>query len=171
MVEAGNYSQYQTLDYVRKAEFEMKDFCQSLPEDRLLHGYDDDEEPFNEQKYPSYTDPQTGARLSFGSCLAVLAHFVSSLPKDGEQDAALQPIYIMSSDAGRFICEVVLPDNCPVRSAIGQPAHRKAIAKRSAAFQACIMLRKGKYINAELLPINTKELPKMRNAHLALDSK
>jgi len=171
MVEAGSYSQHQTLEYVRKAESKMKSFCRTLPEDRLLHGYDDDDEPFNEQNYPYYTDPQTGARLSFGSCLTVLAHFVSSLPRDGEQDTALQPIYVMSSEAGKFICEVVLPDNCPIRSAIGQPARRKAIAKRSAAFQACIMLRKGKYINAELLPIYTKELPKMRNAHLALNSK
>ncbi len=69
------------------------------------------------------------------------------------------------------MCEVILPENSPIRSAIGRPAARKSVAKRSAAFEACLALRKGKYLDANLLPISQKQLTAMRNAHLALTAK
>lgn len=77
----------------------------------------------------------------------------------------------MSAEAGKFICEVVLPETSPVRSAIGLTYPRKSMAKRSAAFEACVLLRKGKYLNEHLLPIYAKQLPAMRNALLAVNLK
>lgn len=47
----------------------------------------------------------------------------------------------------------------------------RAGAKRAAAFEACLQLRAGDYLDAYLLPKHRiKNVPKMANAHLALDS-
>lgn len=77
----------------------------------------------------------------------------------------------MAVENKQYICEVILPQNSPIRSAIGRPSSRKAIAKRSAAFEACMLLRKGGYLDAHLLPTYHKQLPAMRNALLALNMK
>lgn len=70
-----------------------------------------------------------------------------------------------------FICEVILPESSPLHSVTGRPHPRKSIAKRSAAFEACVWLRKEKYLDANLLPIYRRQLPAMRNAQLALNMK
>ncbi len=77
----------------------------------------------------------------------------------------------MSVQDKKFVCEVILPENSPIRSAIGRPATKKSIAKRAAAFSACILLRKSKHLDGNLLPTYTKQLPAMRNALLALNMK
>ena len=76
----------------------------------------------------------------------------------------------MSVENGHFVCEVILPENSPVHSATGRPASRKFTAKRSAAFEACLILLQKKYLDSHLLPTYHKILPQMRNAHLALNS-
>ncbi|OCL05832.1 dicer-like protein 1 [Glonium stellatum] len=171
MIEKGNPMHTHVVLEVRRSEKLMREFCQSLPSDRLLLGYDIDAENdmTKERAFRTFTDPSTGAKLTYGASLAVLAHFVTCLPQCNE--ASLQPNYIMSIEAGKFVCEVILPDSSPVHSAIGRPASKKSVAKRSAAFEACILLRKGKYLDGNLLPIYTKQLPVMRNALLALDMK
>ena len=75
----------------------------------------------------------------------------------------------MTVEHGQYTCEVVLPENSPIHSAIGRPASTKAIAKRSAAFEACLLLRQGRYLDANLVSTYQKHLPAMRNAHLALN--
>ena len=77
----------------------------------------------------------------------------------------------MTCQGRQYVCEVILPDNSPLRSVIGAPASRKAIAKRSAAFEACLLLRRNKYLDSHLLPTYQKQLPAMRNAQLALTLK
>lgn len=86
-------------------------------------------------------------------------------------DAALQATFVMSVEHKQFVCEVILPENSPVLSAIGRPAAKKSIAKRSAAFEACLLLRKGGHLDSHLIPTYHKQLPVMRNAHLALNMK
>ena len=161
----------------------MRRFCESLPADRLLLGNDDDlEEALSkDQDLQEYTEKETGAKLTYGSSLVVLAHFVSSLRYTVElNDASLtmqqahgvetvyHPSYAVSARGKGFICEVILPESSPIRSAIGRLSARKSIAKRSAAFEACLALRKGKYLDSNLLPIYKKQLPAMRNAQLDL---
>ena len=75
----------------------------------------------------------------------------------------------MTTENKQYVCEVVLPENAPIRSIIGRPSARKAIAKQSAAFEACLKLRQDGFLDEHLLPIYHKHLPAMRNAHLALD--
>jgi len=77
----------------------------------------------------------------------------------------------MTVEQKQFVCEVILPENSPLRSATGRPSGRKSVAKRSAAFEACILLRKGKHLDSYFLPTYHKQLPAMRNALLALNLK
>ena len=75
----------------------------------------------------------------------------------------------MTAESKRYVCEVMLPEGSPVRSAIGRPSSNKALAKRSAAFEMCVLLRQGNHLDSNLMPTIKKYLPAMRNAHLALN--
>ena len=77
----------------------------------------------------------------------------------------------MTWEYKQYVCEVQLPESSPVRFAVGHPASKKSIAKRSAAFEACILLRRGGHLDANLIPTYHKRLPTMRNAQLALSMK
>ena len=77
----------------------------------------------------------------------------------------------MSVQRKQYICEVIMPEMSPIVSVTGRPCARKAIAKCSAAFEACLKLRQAGYLDSNLLPIYHKQLPAMRNAHLALSLK
>jgi endoribonuclease Dicer len=74
----------------------------------------------------------------------------------------------MTVENKRYVCEVLLPEGSPIRSAVGKPSSRKALAKRSAAFEMCLLLRSGNWLDSNLMPTIKKYLPAMRNAHLAL---
>lgn len=170
MKEKENWDHDNTLSENRGAEHVMRAFCKGLPTDRQLDGDDDTE--FTRDMvslYPTYTIASTGAKITFGSALQILSHFVDSLPKEGEE--ALQPTYITTNHGGRFICEVVIPEPSPVRSATSESMTRKSLAKRSAAFKACKELVLARHLDPNLVPVYTKRLPSMRNAALALSSK
>ncbi|OCK73731.1 endoribonuclease dcr-1 [Lepidopterella palustris CBS 459.81] len=175
MVEMDNATHRQAVFEARSSESLMRAFCQALPADRFLLGNDEDMDKdmdrflIKERGFRTYTDPTTGAKLTYGSSLGILAHFCSCLPQGNE--ATSQASYVLGVEAGKFVCEVILPEASPVHSAIGRPATKKSVAKRSAAFEACILLRKGKFLDGNLLPIYAKQLPAMRNARLALDAK
>lgn len=77
----------------------------------------------------------------------------------------------MTVENKQYVCEVILPEHSPVLSATGKPSSRKSVARRSAAFEACIQLRKGGHLDEHLIPTCHKQLPAMRNAHLALNLK
>lgn len=59
----------------------MRRFCEALPADRLLQGNDCNLEGAlaKERSLRTYTEPLTGAKLTYGSSLPVLAHFVGRL--------------------------------------------------------------------------------------------
>lgn len=85
--------------------------------------------------------------------------------------AITEPAYIMSADNGGFICEVVMPEHSPLRGCVGLRYPRKALAKRSAAFQMCIDLLKAKFLDSSLLSKYKKFRPEGANAHLAVNEK
>ncbi|KAG9677170.1 dicer-like protein 1, partial [Aureobasidium melanogenum] len=170
MKEKHNWDHDNALREIRGAEMVMRTFCKDLPADRQLDG--DNDLVFTQEMinlYPTHTIPGTGAKITFGSALQILSHFVDSLPKEGEE--ALQPTYIVTNQRERFVCEVVIPEPSPVRSVVGDPMTKKSLAKRSAAFKACKELVFSKHLNSHLVPVYTKKLPSMRNAALALSSK
>jgi len=167
----GSLEQQERLYTLSQAEGAMRKFCQSLPADRRL-APDAIEHDYNLMKECStrvYVEKSTGAKLTYDFALIVLAHFVSCLPS--EEGDVLSAHYYVTSKAGKFTCEVTLPAQSPIHSAVGRESPRKAIARRSAAFEACLLLRKGKYLDANLLPIYAKQAPIMRNALLAINSK
>ncbi len=171
MLEYGNQLQHRTITEVRQGEQKMRQFCAALPADRLLQGndYDFSKALAKELNMRKYTDPGTGAKLTYSSSLVVLSHFIGCLPL---QDGAMrQATFVMSYQTRQFVCEVQLPENSPVRFAIGHPASKKSIAKRSAAFEACLLLRKDGHLDGHLIPTYQKRLPSMRNAQLALNMK
>ncbi|KAI9797134.1 MAG: Dicer-like protein 1 [Piccolia ochrophora] len=166
MVEKHNRAHAQVLD-----EDIMRNFCQSLPADRLLQGSNCTlEAALSKERFlRTFTDKDSKAKLTYGSSMAVLAHCIACFPHEGEM--TLKPIYVISFRDKLFTCEVVLPEALPFRSIVGRPASKKSIAKQAAAFEACKHLRSSGYLDADLLPTYHKQLPAMRNAQLALDMK
>ncbi|TAQ86792.1 hypothetical protein B7494_g4871 [Chlorociboria aeruginascens] len=172
MCEDRNQEHAQIIREVRMNENILKRFCAQLPEERLLRGNDFDMDHFlgKERTHRTYTVPETGAKLTYRMSLMVLANFVDSLdhPTDGSSRNAE---YVVTVQNKQFVCETILPEVSPIRGAIGRPASTKQVAKCSAAFETCLLLRKGRYLDEWLLPTFTKQLPAMRNAILAVDSK
>jgi endoribonuclease Dicer len=171
MMESGNLNHRKTVREVRLNEGILKTFCMQLPEDRKLTGNDFNMDHFlaKERTHRNYTVPKTGAKLTYKSSLGVLANFVDSLPRG--PDINLHAEYVVTVQSKQFIGEVILPEESPIRGAVGRPASTKQVAKCSAAFETCLLLIKGKYLDDRLLPIYAKQLPVMRNALLAVDSK
>ncbi|KAG0652829.1 ATP-dependent helicase DCL1 [Hyphodiscus hymeniophilus] len=171
MFEDRNMEHTQMIKDVKRNEAVLKTFCEALPADRLLDGKAVELEKLlsKENKLPFYKVPETGAKLTYQISLLYLANFVSSLPHGA--NLMLNPEYVITVQNKQFICEVILPEESPIRGAIGRPCSTKQVAKCSAAFETCLLLRRGKYLDEYLSPIFTKQLPVMRNALLAVDSK
>ncbi|KAL5113961.1 Dicer-like protein 1 [Pleosporales sp. CAS-2024a] len=182
MVEEGNSSHRHRVIEVRLDERVMRDFCKELSDGRLLDDTSSEESELlslDDKLFPSYVDEESGAKLTYRSSLSILSHFVATFPAPDHKTMA-QPSYIInphvssdSNDPQRrgFICEVVLPEHCPIITAIGRVETRKTLAKCAAAFKMCLELRRHNHLNLHLLPTVTKYLPAMRNALLAVSEK
>jgi endoribonuclease Dicer len=182
MVEDGNNDHKERLINARYDENIMRNFCKNLAKDRLLDDADLDNAELlvlEDKLFPSYTDEQSGAKLTYRSSLSILSHFVATYPAPDHNTMA-QPSYVishqMSSDPRDphrmgFVCEVILPAHCPIISTIGRVETRKTIAKCAAAFEMCVELRRKGKLNEHLLPTDAKKLPERRNALLALSAK
>jgi endoribonuclease Dicer len=171
MIERGNSIQEQILIDVRHQEVKMRSFCKSLPKDRYVIGNEDALEFImgKEKGLKFYVEPSTKAKLTYGNALVTLANFVSAIPTDSDEPQ--HPTYVVMSSGSNFTAEVMLPAGAPFRSFVGDAHSKKTLAKRSAAFRACLELRGKSLLNAYFLPIYAKNLPAMRNAHLAVNSK
>lgn len=171
MCEEGNREHSALIRDVRTKEGILENFCKAQPKDRLLSTGEYDIEYFlaKERNLPVYTVPSTNAKLTYRIGVSILSRFVDSLPQSQENQA--KPEYITTVQNKQFTCEVILPESSPVRGAVGRPASTKQVAKCSAAFEACVILIESKYLNEYLAPTFTKQLPAMRNAVLAVDSK
>lgn len=171
MAELGNREHEQTIREVRLNEGVLKRFCNEVPEDRKLTGNNVDMDYFlrKEKAKQTYIVPTTGAKLTYQSSLTVLANFVDTL--ESSQETNLHPEYIVTIQNKKFLGEVILPEGAPIRGAVGHPKSTKQVAKCSAAFEACLLLIEGSYLDENLLPTYMKKLPAMRNALLAVDSK
>jgi len=171
MTEAGNTEHFRKLSQNKKNEDVLRKFCEAMPDDRKLTGNNFNMDYFlrKEKGQRQYTVPETGAKLNYKQSLVCLAAFAASLPHPPE--VSLTPDYVVLPVPGGFQCEVMLPDSSPVKGVIGKAHASKAMAKCAAAFETCVELIKGKYLDEHLRPIFTKQLPAMRNARLAVSSK
>ena len=78
--------------------------------------------------------------------------------------------YIVVQVDKAFYCEVILPENSPIRGVTGGLAERKVLARQSAAFDTCLLLRKSNLLDDHFRSIYHRRLPAMRNAKLAIVS-
>ncbi|PLB47276.1 ATP-dependent helicase dcl1 [Aspergillus steynii IBT 23096] len=181
MVERMNSAHEELLEDTRAAEKIMQNFCETLPEDRILRGTDSDLESILEKAEGkrTFTIKATGAKLTYHSSIDILARYASSLVRQAflgllvqyEKDSLAQAIYVVLPVHNTFVCEVILPEKSPIRGLTGSPEMKKSTAKQSAAFDACLMLRKHKLLDDYFHSIYHRRLPAMRNAKLAITSK
>jgi endoribonuclease Dicer len=178
MVEVGNEDHRDRVIDVKHDEKVMRNFCNALPQDRQISGNDTDLLSFEDKLYPNFVT-KSGAKLTYRSSLSILNHFVATLPGPDRQ-AMLQPTYVINLEVNYdvldpqrrgFVCEVMLPEYSPVISVTGDIHGKKAIAKCSAAFKACLELYKKGHLDDYLLPTTYRSLPAGRNALLALSEK
>ncbi|KAK0715820.1 dicer-like protein 1 [Lasiosphaeris hirsuta] len=171
LVERGNGLHLNKIAQNKKHEDALRNFCAAMPEDRKLTGNNYNMDYFlrKERGQKQYTVPETGAKLSYPRSLIYLATFTASLPHPPE--VVFTPEYVVSPVLGGFQCEVMMPSTSPISNAVGKIHTTKAVAKCSAAFEMCLALLKGKYLDEHLRPIFTKQLPAMRNARLAISSR
>ncbi|KAJ5705739.1 hypothetical protein N7536_001428 [Penicillium majusculum] len=171
VVESGNRNHSMRLQEVRRVEHLMKNFCNLLPEDRKLCGDDHDMGVLiqEENRKRTYTIPSTGAMLTYRHAIGVLARFASSLQYENEISASVT--YIVMSENESFSCEIIMPEKSPVRRVLGCSESKKSLAKQSASFDACLLLRKRNLLDEHFNSIYHKRLPAMRNAKLAITSK
>ncbi|KAI1006532.1 Dicer-like protein 1 [Podosphaera aphanis] len=172
LCEAGNQDHTRIIMEVRRNEGILRQFCKMLPEDRKLSGNDIslDDILAREKHSRVLKIPETGAMLNYKLSLIVLANFVDQLPNSAEGN--LQVEYVITGQLKKFQCEAILPESSPIRGSIGEWSSTKQVAKCSAAFETCVKLLEGKYLDNWLIPTYSKKvLPAMRNAKLALDSK
>ncbi|KAF4966379.1 hypothetical protein FSARC_5949 [Fusarium sarcochroum] len=171
MLEDGNLRQLRSLKQAERDATALQKFCMSLPADRKLQDDSIDataeiREELLRQKV--HEIPSTGARLTFPSSLEVLARFAyaSSSPEEhGKVDYQTHKI-----TRTQFVSDVVLPISCPVNSVSGFPQRSRMLAKCSAAFEACKILIKNKYVDEHLQPTFHKKVHALRNARLSVSS-
>ncbi|EOA87001.1 uncharacterized protein SETTUDRAFT_31304 [Exserohilum turcica Et28A] len=181
MIEEGNHDHRERIMDVKHDEQIMRNFCKELPQDRRVDGCDQDGIDllkFEDKLFPSFIT-KIGAKLSFRSSLAILNHFVATLPGPDRQ-TMMQPTYVVcpdfsgaTSDSQRrgFVSEVILPEHSPLQTITGDVQSKKSIAKCSAAYKACLELHRKGYLDDNLLPTTFRRLPAGRNALLALNEK
>lgn len=172
MIQKNCQQQIERVKKVKAQEKKLRLLCETLPEDRKLKGNDFNMDIFlsKEKNQRQYTVPETGAKVNYRRALVCLATFVSSLPH--LPDTVLVPRYFTYQIGDGFQCEVKLPPGSPVGQATGRIHASKAVAKCSAAFEACLELIQGKYLDEHLRPaFMDKQLPAMRNARLAISGR
>jgi len=171
MVEKLNPVHQQKVMETKTHEDALRKFCEMLPDDRKLAGNDYDMEYFlrKDKGQKRYVVPETGAKLNFRRSLVCLAAFVASLPHPPE--TSLTAEYVVTAVAGGFKCEVMLPSASPIPGVTGDVYPSKATAKCSAAFEMCMKLIEGKYLDEHLHPVFTKQRPSMGNARIGVNSR
>ncbi|KAL0933130.1 RNase3 domain protein [Colletotrichum truncatum] len=168
-IEEGNGRHSRVVAQAMYDQSTLRRFCTALPEDRKIAGLDAEATILQgESHYKSYVIESTGAKLTWGSSLEVLAHFTASLRKSSHE--TLAPEYVIVNQGQYFVAEVQLPPQSPVLSIIGFPHKNKQSARCSAAFEMCKLLIKKRYIDHHLHSVFVKKLPVMRNARLAVSS-
>ncbi|KAI9152201.1 Dicer-like protein 1 [Paramyrothecium foliicola] len=169
MVEDGNFEHKKRLLQAARDAQALRKFCQELPADRKTdNGQIDVIASANYELLgqKAFEVAATGARLTFGNSLEVLARFVSSLPNPGNEH--LNAEFVVTKVGKKFTADVILPDVSPLKLISGFKQQSKQLARCSAAFEACIELIDKKYLDEHLQSTYIKKINKMRNARLAI---
>lgn len=77
MTESQNQDHFTSVRQSKDAEMIMREFCEKLPEDRLMDKHDVDDEKF-ETNY-IYIEESTGAKMTLNSAMQIIAHYCDHL--------------------------------------------------------------------------------------------
>ena len=171
MMEKGNGDHTTLIRTARADSATLQAFYTKLPEDRKLIGntHNLDYILAKERAQTRTYKEENGGTLTYRMALNTLSNFVASLTH--KDDSIPNAEYVMGRKGNKFLCEVILPETSPISGAVGLPADTKQVAKCSAAFEACMALRRGKHLDKHLVSVYKNRGPLMRNARLALGSK
>lgn len=154
VIEEGNGEHARNIHQNARNEGLLRDFCTTQPEDRLLKGSDYDMEFFlkKEGKLLKHTIPTTGAKLTYHNSMTILQDFVNSLRNQDDfvEGSPLTAEYSTAPVTGGFLSEIMMPSYAPFSNVSGRVYSTKQIAKCSAAFEACLKLLKGKFLDDNL---------------------
>ncbi|KAJ9078333.1 Dicer-like protein 1 [Entomophthora muscae] len=163
MQERGNLTEASLLQQLQRAEHEMVNWCQSLPEDRFrqfsnqdLYSLSGPELDFDLVNSHTYRVPETGATISLESSVGLLFNFCSLLPKDDY--CVPLPRFDVVRQNQYYKCTLKLPPNSPLKAVFGELAFSKTRAAQSCAFKACVELHLMGALDNHLLPPRNEEL-------------
>ena len=180
MVQRNDLNHHALVDYVTESEEYLKAFFETLSQDRLLGQKEMTLERILLKEKPKrrfVTEP-AGARCDFDNCLLILARYSSSLRHKLSKDKAFFEVhYLMDqkelTKVGKeksvtFMAKAVIPDYDGFDGAWGEDCPNKMLAKRSAAWETCVVLRNKELLDGNLDSVHQKQRPENANAHLAI---
>jgi endoribonuclease Dicer len=173
MVEKDNEDQRNDIDYAVESEKYVKDFCSSLPGDRIL----EPSEARLRKMVETYAGTKifitpSGTRFSLNESLVILARYASSLQYRGAITTDVH--YELSCRDKEFRYAVRLPDgveSLAKEKIRGEWMPNKTLAKRSAAWWCCHRLRSRKLLDDNMDSIYVRTQHKNNNAKWAVDNK
>ncbi|MCL7029021.1 hypothetical protein MKW94_016083 [Papaver nudicaule] len=111
---------------------------------------------FDESVETTYKVDSTGASISEGYSVSLLARYCSKLPGDEFFDPKPEFFYI--DDPKGTICRIILPSNAPIHQVDGLAKPSKEIAKKIACLKACEKLHQVGALTDHLLPCQDYEV-------------
>ena len=172
MVEDGNFDQSNELDYQIANERYIKRWCSSLaPERKLGRGTQLAKLLAKDEGGKSFATG-AGAVCDNSNALLILARFAASLQYTGATEREIYEQEI-DSEKNLFRYAVRLPANteCPIPGCRGDWKTNKQLAKRSAAWATCVLLRRKGHLDENLDSIYRKIKPENANARRTVSSK
>lgn len=172
MVEEGNREHLADVDYQIQDEQYIKLWCASLqPDRRLGHGTQLAKLLSRDAKGKSFKT-SAGAVCDNSNALLILARFAASLQHTGAADKETYEEEIdVEKNLFRYIVRLPVSEQCKLRGCRGEWKTNKQLAKRSAAWACCYLLRKHQKLDENLDSVFRKLKPDNLNARLAVSAK
>lgn len=172
MIEEGNFEQESEVKYQIENEKYIKQWCSSLPSDRRLGRGTQLSKLLAKDEGGKSFKTDAGAICDNSNSMLILARFAASLKYTGATEQAVYEEAIdTEKNLFRFAIRLPPNDECDVRGCWGEWKINKQLAKRSAAWACCFLLRKRSYLNENLDSIFRKLKPENANARLAVSKK
>ena len=170
LIAQGDLKQQDMIRYAHASDQAMKEFLANLPEDRILKGEKGLKQILSRdgtgKKF--ITSPE-GAICNFGNAILILNRYADSFQY--ENAVICKASFELDIIGNQFKYRVILPKESKVPGAEGGTYPNKTLAKRSAAFETCALLRQHELIDGNLDPRNKRVRPAGANAKLAVKGK
>lgn len=172
MMEEGNFDQVSEVEYQIENEKFIKRWCSSLPRDRRLGRGTQLAKLLAKDEGGKTFKTDAGAICDNSNSMLILARFAASLKYTGATEKEVYEEEIdTEKNLFRFAIRLPPNDECDIRGCRGEWKMNKQLAKRSAAWSCCFLLRKRSYLNGNLDSVFRKLKPENANARLAVSKK